>query len=292
MSWSRKDKTEGGITEIPEELENKTLVEPEISVIKNNGASIVVPTTSGTMALTSDIPAAADLSSYATKTGTETLTNKTLGTTTTLAANSLIGANGGTIRFPNPSSGTGIDLATTTGVQTLSDKKIDSSCVLWDNALKSSYGGIINFPNPMSQTSITLPESKYYSLELNTTNFTSSGYAVMSGCGILRTIQLKLCPAQQLAANTSHKITTNYYLTNPNVSVQAINYMPCTIMYVDFNSSSATPYYTQGHITTGYGSGSASKGIKINVAESLLTNNTYFATVSFAVRDGYTEYFE
>jgi len=53
-------------------LTNKTLTSPIISSISNTG-TLTLPTTTGTLALTTDIPAGT-----ATLTGTETLTNKTL----------------------------------------------------------------------------------------------------------------------------------------------------------------------------------------------------------------------
>ena len=55
-------------------LTNKTLTAPVISSIANTG-TLTLPTTTGTVALTSDIPS---LTGYVTETATQTLTNKTL----------------------------------------------------------------------------------------------------------------------------------------------------------------------------------------------------------------------
>jgi hypothetical protein len=82
-------------------LTNKTLTSPVISSITNTG-TLTLPTTTGTLALTTDIP-----SGVVTETGTQTLTNKTL----TSPIISTI-SNTGTITLPT-STGT---LALTSGV--------------------------------------------------------------------------------------------------------------------------------------------------------------------------------
>jgi len=56
-----------------ETLTNKTLTTPVISSITNGAATLTLPTSTGTIALTTDIP-----SGVVTETGTQTLTNKTL----------------------------------------------------------------------------------------------------------------------------------------------------------------------------------------------------------------------
>jgi hypothetical protein len=56
-----------------ETLTNKTLTTPVISSITNGGATLTLPTSTGTLALTTDIP-----SGVVTESGTQTLTNKTL----------------------------------------------------------------------------------------------------------------------------------------------------------------------------------------------------------------------
>jgi hypothetical protein len=56
-----------------ETLTNKTLTTPVISSITNGAATLTLPTSTGTIALTSDIAAG-----IVTETGTQTLTNKTL----------------------------------------------------------------------------------------------------------------------------------------------------------------------------------------------------------------------
>ena len=101
-----------------ETLTNKTLSSPTISTINNNNATLTLPTTTGTIALTSDIPSAPDLSGYATKTGTETLTNKTL-SAPTLSTNTLTTSSGYTITFPNTANAT---VATTADVSSVTAK--------------------------------------------------------------------------------------------------------------------------------------------------------------------------
>ena len=63
-----------------ETLYNKTLVNP--TVVKNFGenqsATLTFQNKTGIIALLSDIPAPPNLSNYSTKTGIETLTNKTI----------------------------------------------------------------------------------------------------------------------------------------------------------------------------------------------------------------------
>jgi hypothetical protein len=56
-----------------ETLTNKTLTTPVISSITNSAATLTLPTSTGTIALTTDIPAG-----VVTESGTQTLTNKTL----------------------------------------------------------------------------------------------------------------------------------------------------------------------------------------------------------------------
>jgi hypothetical protein len=56
-----------------ETLTNKTLTTPVISSITNSAATLTLPTSTGTLALTTDIP-----SGVVTESGTQTLTNKTL----------------------------------------------------------------------------------------------------------------------------------------------------------------------------------------------------------------------
>jgi hypothetical protein len=56
-----------------ETLTNKTLTTPVISSITNGAATLTLPTSTGTLALTTDIP-----SGVVTESGTQTLTNKTL----------------------------------------------------------------------------------------------------------------------------------------------------------------------------------------------------------------------
>ena len=59
-------------TDTAQTLTNKTLTSPVISTISNTG-TLTLPTTTGTLALTTDIPAG-----VVTETGSQTLTNKTL----------------------------------------------------------------------------------------------------------------------------------------------------------------------------------------------------------------------
>ena len=78
-----------------ENLRNKTLEAPKISTIvnANTNNTLTLPTSAGTIALTSD------LSTYVTKTGEETLTNKTL---TSPKINQIIASNGKILTIPTP----------------------------------------------------------------------------------------------------------------------------------------------------------------------------------------------
>jgi hypothetical protein len=60
-------------TDTTQTLTNKTLTTPVISSITNGAATLTLPTSTGTVALTTDIPAG-----VVTESGTQTLTNKTL----------------------------------------------------------------------------------------------------------------------------------------------------------------------------------------------------------------------
>ena len=69
--------TAGIVTETgTQTLTNKTLTTPEIASIKNSSATITVPSTTGTLALTSDVTSAT--AGIVTLTGEQTLSNKTL----------------------------------------------------------------------------------------------------------------------------------------------------------------------------------------------------------------------
>jgi hypothetical protein len=97
-------------------LTNKTLTTPVISSISNTG-TLTLPTTTGTVALTSDIPS---LTGYVTETGTQTLSNKTL---TTPVISSI--SNTGTLTLPT-STDTLVGRATT---DTLTNKTLTAPVI-------------------------------------------------------------------------------------------------------------------------------------------------------------------
>ena len=167
MSWSRQQTDSGGVskakieeiaqsavstavTEIIEgdidltgyvkedatqTLTNKTLTEPIIATIKNQSYTLTVPSKSGTLATTSDIPGDPDLSNYATlddisnmvsTTDSQTLTNKTL-SEPILNAPSIRDSTSHIYTLPVISGNTTI--ATTTSSQTLTNKTLTSPVI-------------------------------------------------------------------------------------------------------------------------------------------------------------------
>lgn len=143
-------------------LTNKTLTNPVISQITNTGI-LTLPTTTGTLALTSDIPS---LANYVTLTGTQTLTNKTLGSpiiASPIIQNLLvdntalpIGVNSGTGALATINN-----LVTTTGTQTLSNKSIfDSLRIQPSAAFVSSTGNLLLTDGGAPSTTTTVTTSQ------------------------------------------------------------------------------------------------------------------------------------
>ena len=126
-------------------LGNKTLGNTckigQSTLLSASGGVITFPDPSSgstsTLATTADI-AGIDLSNYATKTGEETLSNKTLASTCKIGQSYLISTAGGTITFPNPSLGTNVTLATAGSDSSALETKINILMALLTNA------GIIN----------------------------------------------------------------------------------------------------------------------------------------------------
>jgi hypothetical protein len=112
-----------------ETLTNKTLTSPVISTITNSG-TLTLPTSTGTIALTTDIPAG-----VVTESGTQTLTNKTLTSPVvsglTLSDGSIVleGATANdyetTITVTDPTADRTITLPDATGTVALTNNKLD-----------------------------------------------------------------------------------------------------------------------------------------------------------------------
>jgi hypothetical protein len=111
-------------------LTNKTLTTPVISSITNGAATLTLPTSTGTIALTSDIAAG-----IVTESGTQTLTNKTLTSPVvsglTLSDGSIVleGATANdhetTITVTDPTADRTITLPDATGTVALTNNKLD-----------------------------------------------------------------------------------------------------------------------------------------------------------------------
>jgi hypothetical protein len=104
------------LKDVSETLTNKTLTSPVISSISNTG-TLTLPTSTGTLALTTDIPAG-----VVTETGTQTLSNKTL---TSPIISSI--SNTGTITLPTTTGTLALtsDITVTdTSTSTLSNKTL------------------------------------------------------------------------------------------------------------------------------------------------------------------------
>ena len=112
-------------------LTNKTLTTPDIAAIKNGNYTLTVPSKDGTLATMADIPGSVDTTGFATQTGTETLTNKTLSSPTITDPTIQIGNN--TLTLPTSGTiATTSDIpsltsyATLTGTETLTNKTLTS----------------------------------------------------------------------------------------------------------------------------------------------------------------------
>jgi hypothetical protein len=125
-----------------ETLTNKTLTTPVISSITNGAATLTLPTSTGTIALTSDIAAG-----IVTETGTQTLTNKTLTSPVITGAvfndGSIVfeGATANdfetTITVTDPTADRTITLPDATGTVALTNNKLDVFAATTSSELRS-----------------------------------------------------------------------------------------------------------------------------------------------------------
>jgi hypothetical protein len=125
-----------------ETLTNKTLTTPVISSITNGAATLTLPTSTGTIALTTDIP-----SGVVTETGTQTLTNKTLTSPVITGAvfndGSIVleGATANdhetTITVTDPTADRTITLPDATGTVALTNNKLDAFAATTSAELRS-----------------------------------------------------------------------------------------------------------------------------------------------------------
>ena len=163
---------------ISNKLLDSTCKVSDNSLLSSNGQVIEFPN-GGTLATTANVTAAInalDLSQYATKTGNETLQNKTLdASTTTLNAPTIKYSNGSgqtiTNSLPNKSGtlatlddcggGTPPDLSNyvdLTSQQTVSNKMFDASCGLTDNTLIVNENTRVVFPEQGQLTNVNMVE--------------------------------------------------------------------------------------------------------------------------------------
>ena len=128
-------------------LTNKTLTEPKIAKIKNGNYTLTLSSKTGTLATTDDIPATSstDMSSYVTKTGTETLTNKTL--TTPTIEKIKVGSN--TLTLPTGADTTLVGLSST---QTLTNKTLTTPTI---SSIKNGNDVVINLPSKSGTIALT-----------------------------------------------------------------------------------------------------------------------------------------
>ena len=103
-------------------LTNKTLTTPQISSIKNSTYTLTIPTKTGTLATTSDIP-----SDYVKTSGTQTIAGvKTFSSAPKLNTNSLTTSSNYTISLPNTANAT---ISTTSGTETLTNKTLTAPTI-------------------------------------------------------------------------------------------------------------------------------------------------------------------
>jgi hypothetical protein len=130
-----------------ETLTNKTLTSPVISSITNGAATLTLPTSTGTIALTSDIAAG-----IVTETGTQTLTNKTLTSPTLTTPN--IGV----------ASGTSLTLTGDLTVQGTTTT-IDSTTIavknafVFEGATTDNFETTLTLVDPTEDRTLTLPDA-------------------------------------------------------------------------------------------------------------------------------------
>jgi len=130
-----------------ETLTNKTLTTPVISSITNGAATLTLPTSTGTVALTTDIP-----SGVVTETGTQTLTNKTLTSPTLTTPN--IGV----------ASGTSLTLTGDLTVQGTTTT-IDSTTIavktafVFEGATNNEFETTLTLVDPTADRTLTLPDA-------------------------------------------------------------------------------------------------------------------------------------
>jgi len=130
-----------------ETLTNKTLTTPVISSITNGAATLTLPTSTGTIALTSDIAAG-----IVTETGTQTLTNKTLTSPTLTTPN--IGV----------ASGTSLTLTGDLTVQGTTTT-IDSTTIavktafVFEGATNNEFETTLTLVDPTADRTLTLPDA-------------------------------------------------------------------------------------------------------------------------------------
>jgi len=146
-------------------LTNKTLTTPTISSIINSAATLTLPTSTGTVALTTDIPAG-----VVTESGTQTLTNKTL---TTPTISSIINS-AATLTLPTSTGTVALTtdipagVVTESGTQTLTNKTLTSpvvsglilsdSSIVIEGSTANDFETTLTVTDPTADRTITLPD--------------------------------------------------------------------------------------------------------------------------------------
>ena len=236
-----------------ETLTNKTLTTPVISSITNGAATLTLPTSTGTVALTTDIPAG-----VVTESGTQTLTNKTL---TSPAVSGLQILDGSiivegstadtfetTVVFTDPtadrtitfqdvtgtvallgdiSAATGGSVSET-GVQTLTNKTLTSplisgltitdGSIIVEGATADSHETTLSFTDPTADRTITFPNAS------GTVAFTSdlSPYAPLAGAtftGAVSGTDLTLSGNLTINGTTTNVNSTNLVVEDKNIVI-------------------------------------------------------------------------
>ena len=122
-----------------ETLTNKTLTSPTIATVLNGAATITMPATTGTVALTSDISAATGGS--VSETGTQTLTNKTL-TSPVLTTPTLGVATGTSLTLSGDLTVNGTTTTINSTTLVIDDKNITLGDVATPSDVTADGGGI------------------------------------------------------------------------------------------------------------------------------------------------------